>query len=162
MNAETILYGEKIQLVPMTGARWHDFYKNYVIDPMMDTTPYAYDFDRAEKAYRLKSTDATRLYFSIAADEKNIGMIYLKHINSADSTAEVGIALVNDPVKGNGFGTEAIQLLIQYAFDALQLKSLAADSVLRNTRSQHVLEKAGFRYTHEDEIFKYYKIEKAE
>ena len=35
-----------------------------------------------------------------------------------------------------------------------------ADAALKNTRSQHVLKKVGFRYTHEDDTFKYYRCEK--
>ena len=34
-----------------------------------------------------------------------------------------------------------------------------ADAALKNTRSQHVLEKVGFCYTHEDDTFKYYRCE---
>ena len=35
-----------------------------------------------------------------------------------------------------------------------------ADAALKNTRSQHVLEKVGFQYTHEDDTFKYYRCER--
>ena len=33
-------------------------------------------------------------------------------------------------------------------------------TVMKNTRSQHVLEKAGFRFVGEDGTFKYYRIER--
>ena len=32
-----------------------------------------------------------------------------------------------------------------------------ADAALKNTRSQHVLEKVGFEYVREDDTFKYYR-----
>ena len=34
-----------------------------------------------------------------------------------------------------------------------------ADAVLKNTRSQYVMEKVGFRYLREDETFRYYRYE---
>ncbi|MCL2169757.1 MAG: GNAT family N-acetyltransferase [Defluviitaleaceae bacterium] len=47
---------------------------------------------------------------------------------------------------------------MEYAFETLNLQTIKADTVLRNTRSQHVLEKIGFVYTHEDVLFKYYEL----
>ena len=35
-----------------------------------------------------------------------------------------------------------------------------ADTVKKNTRSQHVIEKAGFKFIKEDEYFEYYRIQR--
>lgn len=40
------------------------------------------------------------------------------------------------------------------------LRAVNADAVLKNRRSQHILEKVGFRYIGEDETFKYYRFER--
>lgn len=160
METVIILSGDKVTLRSCTNEYWHEFYKNYVIDPMMDSTPYVYDYDRIEKAYYTKTTDATRLYFVIIHQTNVIGQIYLKHIDNIKKSVEFGIALVNDSVKGKGYGTEAINLLINYTFNTLNMDKIFADSVLRNTKSQHILEKIGFIYTHEDSVFKYYILEK--
>lgn len=162
MESDASLRDEKITLKPCTNELWHEFYKNYIVDPMMDTTPYAYDYERIEKAYRIKTTEESRRYFFITHGDKIIGQIYLKHMDEGNKTTEFGIALTDDSVKGKGFGTEAIRLLIDYAFNVLDMESIAADSVLRNTRSQHVLEKTGFRYIHEDSDFKYYVLRRVE
>ena len=45
--------------------------------------------------------------------------------------------------------------------EELEMVAVKADAVLKNTRSQHVMEKVGFRYIREDETFKYYRCEKA-
>lgn len=45
-------------------------------------------------------------------------------------------------------------------FDELGMTAVNADTVQKNTRSQHILEKVGFRLTGEDEMFKYYRIER--
>lgn len=160
MKSSIMLCGEKVVLKSCTKELWHEYYKNYVADPMMDPTPYSYDAERTEKAFYIKTSDDTRLYFIIFHNGMLIGQIYLKHMDQEKKATEFGIALINDSVKGKGFGTEAIMLLTDYAFHVLGFKSILADSVLQNTRSQYVLEKTGFLYTHEDSVFKYYKLEK--
>ena len=49
---------------------------------------------------------------------------------------------------------------MQYAFEKLGMAVIHADAVLKNTRSQHVLEKVGFHLVGEDEMFKYYRMER--
>ena len=71
----------------------------------------------------------------------------------------MGIHLQNDAVKEKGYGTQAERLILQYAFEELGMVTINADAAVKNTRSQHVLEKVGFCYTHEDETFKYYRCE---
>ena len=72
----------------------------------------------------------------------------------------MGIHLQNDAVKGKGYGTQAERLILRYAFEELGMVAVNAKAVLMNTRSQHVLEKVGFCYTHEDDTFKYYRCER--
>jgi len=156
------LVGKKVILTPFTKELWHEFYKDYVPDPMMDTNPYTYNFEKGEENYYLKTNDNTRLYFTIMCEGKIVGQIYLKNINNDDKSAEISIALSQNSFKNKGAGTEASLLLIGYALNSLGFEKLAATSVLRNARSQHVLEKIGFKYTHEDEKFKHYEILKKE
>ena len=40
------------------------------------------------------------------------------------------------------------------------MAAVNADAVRKNTRSQHVLEKVGFRLIAEDDLFKYYRMER--
>jgi RimJ/RimL family protein N-acetyltransferase len=151
--------GKNVSLVSYTSKSWHEFYYSFVPDPIMDATPYIYDYERVESAYKARMSDNTREYFAIVHDGKSIGQIYLKHIDLESKTSSFGIALADDSVKGRGFGTEAINLLINYAFRDLGLVTVFADTLLHNTRSQHVLKKVGFMFTHEDDMFKHYRID---
>jgi len=150
--------GKNVGLVPTTNELWHEFWKGYIADPMMSDTKHIYEHDICERIYWEKMDDATRKYFSIMYDGKVVGYIYLKHMDREKKSSEFGIALIDDSVKGKGFGTEAIALLLAYAFNELGLEVVLANAVLRNVRSQHVLEKIGFVYTHSDSRFKYYKL----
>lgn len=151
-----MIFGAKINLVDCNKELWHEFYKNYVSDSMMENTTYVYNYENVENNYYLKTNDTTRQYFFIFIEKKVIGQICLKHIDREKETTEIGIALINDSVKGKGYGTEAVKLLIDYVFNTLCFEKIFADSVLRNIRSQHILENFGFAFTHEDSNFRYY------
>ena len=72
----------------------------------------------------------------------------------------LSIHLQNDSVKGHGYGTLAEKLALKYAFDVLGMSAVNADTVIKNTRSQHVLEKVGFKFTEEKDRFRYYRCER--
>ena len=54
------------------------------------------------------------------------------------------------------------QLAVSYAFEKLDVPVVFADSILTNTRSQHVLEKVGFQFLYADDKKKYYRIQRNE
>lgn len=66
----------------------------------------------------------------------------------------------NDTVKGKGYGTQAERLAVKYAFEEMRMVAVNADTIMKNTRSQHVLEKVRFRFIGDDGMFKYYRIER--
>jgi len=129
---------------------------------MMTEIPYAYDHSKCEDYFRKMMADATRRYFAIVVDGKVVGQIYLKHIDWHGKTSSFGIALIDDSVKGKGYGTKAIQLLFDYAFDSLGLETIYADTVLGNVRSQYVLKKLGFIHVRDDANFSFYKIRRGD
>lgn len=67
------------------------------------------------------------------------------------------IPMQNDTVKGRGYGTCAEKLALKYAFGVLGMAAVNADTVIKNARSQHVLEKIGFQYMGEGDGFKHYR-----
>lgn len=68
----------------------------------------------------------------------------------------------NDSVKNRGVGTQAETLALQYAFKELHLETIYADVLHGNTRSQHVLEKAGFQKIGEDHSYVYFYCKREE
>ena len=53
--------------------------------------------------------------------------------------------------------TLAEKLAAEYAFRELGMDAMLADVVIKNTRSQRALEKAGFRFVEERGIYRYYR-----
>ena len=77
-----------------------------------------------------------------------------------NKSAKLGITMQKSEYKDKGYGTEAEKLAVNYVFEQLDIPILYADSILPNTRSQHVLEKVGFELIKSDEQRKYYRIVK--
>lgn len=79
----------------------------------------------------------------IVADGEPVGTIGLKPPNETWGVAEVGYVV--DPDRwGNGYCTEALGLLVEYAFSERRLAKLYATVYDGNDASRRVLEKNGF------------------
>lgn len=152
--------GKKVILKPLTRELCHEIYKKYVADPMMTDEIYEYSTEKVDNYFDKRTGDSKRRIFAITAGGAAIGEVQIKYINDETKKGNLGIILINDSVKGKGYGTEAEQLIITYAFNHVRLKTLYADAVLRNTRSQHIMQKLGFTYIYEDKVFKYYELKK--
>lgn len=152
------LQGEKITLKPYTIERCHEFFKDYITDPAMTYDIFVYDKEKVDRYYRNKVLNTSRYFFAVCYNDKTIGEIQLKRIDLEKLCGTLSIHLVNDTFKGKGYGTEAEQLLIDYAINILGLKTIYADAVHRNHRSKHILEKLGFEYLYDDDVLSYYKF----
>ncbi len=153
----------EITLAPMTRELFHALYRGFENDPdiymnMQYYTQYAYNQEKVDERFDSLQTPE-RVVFAVMLDGAPIGEVQLKRINRERNDCTLSIHLQNDAVKNRGFGTQAEKQAVRYAFDVLKLDAVNADAVLKNTRSQHVLEKAGFMFTREDEMFRYYRIE---
>lgn len=153
----------EITLAPMTRELFHTLYRGFENDPdiymdMQYYTQYAYNQEKVDERFDSLQTPE-RVVFAVMLDGAPIGEVQLKRINRERNDCTLSIHLQNDAVKNRGFGTQAEKQAVRYAFDVLKLDAVNADAVLKNTRSQHVLEKAGFMFTREVEMFRYYRIE---
>ena len=155
-----------ITLGEVTRERLHAYYRGFVSDPdiFMDMSKffiYHYDPARIDAYCASLRPREDRKDFLILRNTDPIGELSLKHIDYEKSQCELSIHLQNDSVKGKGYGSVAERLALEYAFQKLKLQTVLADSVQKNRRSQHVLEKVGFTLTHEDDMFKYYRCDRA-
>jgi len=86
--------------------------------------------------------DDTMVHLAICQEKEMMGVISLD-INRELGKAEIGIWL--DPAEhGQGYGTEASRLLINYTFSELRLHKICARAFDLNRASQRIWEKLGF------------------
>ncbi|MDQ3693464.1 MAG: GNAT family N-acetyltransferase [Chloroflexota bacterium] len=74
-----------------------------------------------------------------------IGEVELTGIDWFNRTAETGSVIYHPALRGQGIGSEAKHLLLEYAFDHLGLHMLKSFVWSFNTRSQAALRKQGYR-----------------
>ena len=152
---------KEISLCIMTRELCHELYQGWENDPAiymdMDLfSVYQYDENAVDRYFESKH-NPSRVIFAIMKDGGPIGELQLKQIDWENKECTLSIHMQNDTVKGHGYGTCAERLALQYAFDALGMVAVNADTIIKNTRSQHVLEKVGFHYVREKDGFRYYR-----
>ena len=139
----------RVQLVPLA-ARHLEATLRWVNDPVMmrllGRTARVEPDEHRRWFEQLQRRSECR-YFSVETAEvgQHVGNIWLWGIDLADRTAEVRILFGDDESSGRGYGSEAITLLADVAFDTMGLHRLYAYVFSINPRAKRAFEKAGFR-----------------
>ena len=155
---------QQIQLKKMTWELCRELYKHWSNDPsiyadMSVFKPYTYNEAQVDRYFESKN-EPSRIVFAIMLDGSPIGELQLKRIDREKAECTLSIHMQNDTVKGKGYGTQAERLAVKFAFEEMGMVAVNADTIMKNLRSQHVLEKVGFRLIGDDGMFKYYRIER--
>ena len=102
-----------------------------------------------EKEYleNVHDNDNTRYYFVIVTLENDemIGTISLENINYINRSAKLGIFIGEEKHRGKGIGKEAIQLILDYGFQYLNLNSIQLSVFAFNERAIACYKKCGFK-----------------
>lgn len=76
--------------------------------------------------------------------ELPIGSVYLRDVDNQEKTAEYGIFIGEASSRGKGYGTEAAQMMLFYAFQQMQLRRLTLRVLADNVQAIRSYERAGF------------------
>lgn len=96
-----------------------------------------------------------RLVIALIETDEPVGMIDLYDYNPTHRRAGVGI-LILTKFQGNGYATEALQLLIRYAFNHLNIYQLYACIGTENLKSIQLFENAQFKSSGIKKAWNYY------
>jgi RimJ/RimL family protein N-acetyltransferase len=91
--------------------------------------------------------DQTRVSFAVRkrTDPKIIGYLHIHNISSVHRSADIGIRIGEEKFRGQGYGTEAMGLAMQYCWDHLNLQRLTLIVFRNNARAIRVYRAVGFR-----------------
>jgi UDP-4-amino-4,6-dideoxy-N-acetyl-beta-L-altrosamine N-acetyltransferase len=94
----------------------------------------------------LKNKDNSSVYFGICKNESRelVGIVKLFNINWISRTCCFGIFLGSKENRGKGIGKEAMQLIINYAFNSLNLRKISLEVISSNKATIKLYEKMGF------------------
>ena len=154
MNVQ-LFEGERVRLAPHdpdkdaeVESRWtHDpeYMRLVSADPVRPLSPGQIK-KKYEEAGKEKEKSQNRFSFAVRtrADDRLIGLVRLDRIewNNGAGWLALGIGAAED--RGQGYGTEALRLILRYAFDELNLHRLSASTFEYNTGALRFLERAGF------------------
>lgn len=110
-----------------------------------------------------KESDNRRYDIVDLKTNKLIGTVSLERFKWTSRNATLGIFIGEEEYRGNGYGAEAIKLILEYGFKYLNLHSIKLDLAGFNERAHKCYLKCGFKDTgrSRDEIFvngRYYDI----
>ena len=99
-----------------------------------------------EKKY-LEDNNSPEAIFSIITldEDKIIGSVSLEKINHLKRKATLGIFIGDKNYRNNGYGTEAIKLILEYGFKYLNLNNIKLDLIEFNERALKCYKKCGFK-----------------
>ena len=151
VNIANMLQGPRVRLTALTSGdlssmvRWHEdaeFLRLYDARPARPKS-------EAELARWLEElhSDKNTFTFAIRLPDRDdlIGTVELDGILWAHGVCGLGIAIGERAQWGKGYGYEAAQLALAFAFDELNLHRVQATVFAYNTRSIALLEKLGFQ-----------------
>jgi ribosomal-protein-alanine N-acetyltransferase len=106
-----------------------------------------YSFRNRIRRYQEEVQSGTGYPFFIFRNEGNqlVGGITLSNVRRGVTQAGTIGYWMGAPFAGQGHMSEAVRLIIPFAFDTLRLHRIEAACIPTNTRSIRLLEKAGFR-----------------
>jgi RimJ/RimL family protein N-acetyltransferase len=127
-----------------TLARWSydsEYLRLLDSDAARPRTAKFYEADVARRAerengflYNIRTLDGDRL----------IGFISIWVVNWASAEGRVGIGIGERADWGRGYGTDAMQVLLRYAFAELNLARVSLEAFAENARAIRSYQKAGF------------------
>ena len=96
--------------------------------------------------YEAQRKDANVQNFAMVVkqEDRHIGSIGLMGINHREQSAELGIVIGDKTQWGQGYGQEAIELLLKFSFEEMNLHRIFLRVNVTNTRGIRCYEKCGF------------------
>ncbi len=117
-------------------------------------TPISVSLAAARRDYLARWKDKSVKTLIIEAGEEPVGMVTLYDFRKGG--CELGIKIGAKDHRGRGYATEAVELLIRYVFDTLELQAVRGSTLSHNERMQRVFEKCGFEEVGDGSIISRY------
>ncbi len=142
--------GELVALGPLSRDHLH-LYLRWINDfgttRMLGVPPGPMILEQETAWYERAALDDGRHNFTIyeRSTGRAIGNCGLFDVHSRNRRAEVGIMIGEPDARGRGYGTEAMRLLLDYAFTILGLHSVMLTVLEYNPAAQRCYAKVGFR-----------------
>ncbi|RHX73874.1 N-acetyltransferase [Lactiplantibacillus plantarum] len=103
--------------------------------------------EELERTYRNLDRN-TEYYFHVHSleDDHLLGFVTLFNIEWHNQVAQLAIAIGDPDERGHGYGTETLSLILNYAFNELNLYKVCLDVIATNPAAIAVYQNSGFEF----------------
>ncbi|BCG56836.1 aminoglycoside N(6')-acetyltransferase [Paenibacillus sp. URB8-2] len=147
-TATRFLTGERVYLRPINAedAEWYYHQLDGSETRRLTGTQKIYTKEQIERYVLEKANDASAVLLLIALNENDemIGDIAIQDIDRMNRNANIRIDVSEERHQGNGYGREALLLMLEYGFGILNLHRIELEVYSYNKRALHVYEGLGF------------------
>jgi RimJ/RimL family protein N-acetyltransferase len=106
--------------------------------------PSSAKFNEADMARRAERENGFHFNIRTLDGDRLIGFASIGVVNGASADSRVGIGIGERADWGRGYGTDAMQVLLRFAFAELNLARVSLETFADNTRAIRSYQKAGF------------------
>jgi len=145
-----VVEGERINLRPLRIEDVTDAYCRWMNDPVtnqfLESRFFQHSRESLKEYVRSKSGDTSYAFFAVILKDggRHIGNIKLGPIDSVHRLGDIGILMGEKDCWGKGYATEAIRLIVRYAFNVLDLHKVTAGCYAPNEGAIKAFMRAGF------------------
>jgi len=93
--------------------------------------------------------EADNFYPWVVFDDENgvVGHFIMRYLNGDNKLLRFGWVIVDDSIRGKGYGTEMLRLGLQYAFDILKVEKVTIGVFENNEIAHNCYKRVGFADT---------------
>ena len=144
------IYGEKIVLraiEPEDNSMLLELINDPETEMMLGGSSWPASMDSQMKWYsKLENTPSVlRCIIADKEDNKPLGTLILNEIDQRNGVGHIHIKMAKGAARGKGYGTDAINALVQFVFQEMRLNCIFANILSYNTASVKLFEKCGFK-----------------
>lgn len=142
------IVGKKVYLSPINTddyLRYVEMLNNFEIAKGVNQYVKMVSIDSEKKWLEMAINEKYIFAIVCKENDKLLGNISLMNVNNIDGTAELGIFIGDENYLSKGYGSEAIMLLLNYAFMQINLNNIMLKVYSFNKRAIKAYEKCGFK-----------------
>ena len=100
----------------------------------------------SEREYLESNTNSCASFVIVTLEnDKMIGTVSLERIDNINRTATLGIFIGDKEYRNDGYGTEAIKMVLDYGFNYMNLQNINLNLMSFNERALKCYKKCGFK-----------------
>jgi RimJ/RimL family protein N-acetyltransferase len=141
--------GERVYLRPLEpddADLIHRWFEDTRLQALMGDLPMslARRRQRYEDSVKGDGADVFRFVICLLEDDRAIGRTDIFELDRQNGSCAFGISIGDPDLWGRGYGTDAVNALVDFAFGQLRLERVWLDTDGHNVRAQAAYRKAGF------------------